>query len=95
MFEKKKKIELNSEELRTMRYSLMDFRNALIKQNKYADPVNEIMVKLKDRIKVEKYDLGLMINSLNESRTLLLNDNKDTESIDYLLLKLIKIHDTL
>lgn len=95
MFKKKKKIELNSEELRTMRYSLMDFRNALIKQNKYADPVNEIIVKLKDKMKVDKYDLGLMINSLNESRTTLLNDNKDTESIDYLLLKLIKIHDTL
>lgn len=95
MFRKKKKIELNSEELRTMRYSLIDFRNNLLKQNKYADPVNEIMVKLKDKIKVDKYDLGLMINSLNESRTALLNDNKDTESIDYLLLKLIKIHDTL
>lgn len=95
MFKKKKKIELNSEELRTMRYSLIDFRNTLLKQNKYADPVNEIMAKLKDKMKVDKYDLGLIINSLNESRTTMLNDNKDTESIDYLLLKLIKIHDTL
>lgn len=95
MFEKKKKIELNSEELRILRYSLIDFRNNLLKQNKYADPVNEILPKLKDKLKVDKYDLGLMINSLNESRTALLNDNKDTESIDYFLLKLIKIHDTL
>ena len=95
MFEKKKKIVLNSEELRTMRYSLIDFRNNLLKQNKYADPVNEILPKLKNKMKVDKYDLGLMINGLNESRTAMLNDNKDTESIDYLLLKLIKIHETL
>lgn len=95
MFEKKKKIELNSEEVRTVLYSLTDFRNALIKENKYADPVNEMLAKLKNKMKVDKYDLGLIINSLNESRTSLLNDNKDTESIDYLLLKLIKIHDTL
>lgn len=95
MFKKKKKIELNSEELRTMRYSLMDFRNNLLKQNKYAYPVNEIMAKLKDKMKVDKYDLGLMINSLNESRNTMLNDNKDTEFVDYLILKLIKIHDTL
>lgn len=95
MFKKKKKIELNSEELRTMRYSLIDFRNNLLKQNKYADPVNEIMAKLKDKMKVDKYDLGLMINSLNESRNTMLNDNKDTESVDYFILKLIKIHDTL
>lgn len=95
MFKKKKKIELNSEELRILRYSLIDFRNNLLKQNKYADPVNEMMVKLKDKMKVDKYDLGLIINSLNESRTTMINDNKDTESVDYLLLKLIKIHDTL
>lgn len=95
MFDKKKKIELNNEELRTIRYSLIDFRNALIKQNKYTDPVNEILPKLKNKVKVDKYDLGLIINSLNESRTTMLNDNKDTETIDYLLLKLIKIHDTL
>lgn len=95
MFEKKKKIELNSEELRIISYSLIDFRNTLLKQNKYAEPVNEIMAKLKEKMKADKYDLGLMINSLNESRKALLNDNKDTESIDYLLLKLIKIHDIL
>ena len=89
MFKKKKKIELNSEELRILRYSF------LLKQNKYSDPVDEILPKLKDKLKVDKYDLGLLINSLNESRTALLNDNKDTESIDYLLLKLIEIHDTL
>ena len=95
MFKKKKKIELNSEELKILRYSLIDFRNNLLKQNKYADPVNEIFPKLKDKMKVDKYDLGLMINSLNESRTALLNNNTDTEEIDYFLLKLIRIHDTL
>lgn len=95
MFEKKKKIELNSEEVRTILYSLTDFRNVLIKENKYADSVNEMLAKLKNKMKVDKYDLGLMINSLNESRNALLNKNQDTSTIDYLLLKLIKIHDTL
>ena len=76
MFEKKKKIELNSEELRTLRYSLMDFRNSLIKQNKYADPVNEMMVKLKDKMKVDKYDLGLIINSLNEKNYRIETENR-------------------
>lgn len=95
MFEKKKKIELNNEELRILRYSLIDFRNNLLKQNKYADPVNEVMVKLKNKMKVDKYDLGLMINSVNESRTAMINENKDIEAMDYFLLKLIKIHDTL
>ena len=95
MFKKKKKIELNSEELRILRYSLVDFRNNLLKQNKYVDPINEILPKLKEKMKADKYDLGLMINSLNESRTALLNNNEDTEAIDYFLLKLIKIHDTL
>lgn len=95
MFEKKKKIELNNEELRILRYSLMDFRNNLLKQNKYADPVNEIMVKLKNKMKVDKYDLGLMINSVNESRTAMINENKDIEAMDYFLLKLIKIHDAI
>ena len=33
----KKKLELNSRELRIMRYSINDFRNALIRENKPAD----------------------------------------------------------
>ena len=95
MFKGKKKIELNNEELRIMLYSLTDFRNALLKENKYADPVNEIMAKLKNKMKVDKYDLGVMINGLDTRRTALTDDNQDTSAIDYLLLKLIKIHETL
>lgn len=49
MFEKKKKLELNNEELRILRYSLIDFRNNLLKQNKYVDVVDEVLVKLKIR----------------------------------------------
>lgn len=95
MFEKKKKLELNNEELRILRYSLIDFRNNLLKQNKYVDVVDEVLVKLKNKMKVNKHDLGLMINSLNESRTTMLNENKDIEAMDYFLLKLIKIYETL
>ena len=95
MFEKKKKLELNNEELRILRYSLIELRNNLLKQNKYVDVVDEVLVKLKNKMKVNKHDLGLIINSLYESRTAMVNENKDTEAMDYFLLKLIKIHDTL
>ena len=61
MFEKKKKLELNNEELRILRYSLIDFRNNLLKQNKYVDVVDEVLVKLKNKMKVNKHDLGLII----------------------------------
>ena len=76
MFEKKKKLELNNEELRILRYSLIDFRNNLLKQNKYVDVVDEVLVKLKNKMKVNKHDLGLIINSLYESRTAMVNENK-------------------
>ena len=62
MFEKKKKLELNNEELRILRYSLIDFRNNLLKQNKYVDVVDEVLVKLKNKMKENKHDLGLIIN---------------------------------
>ena len=74
MFEKKKKLELNNEELRILRYSLIDFRNNLLKQNKYVDVVDEVLVKLKNKMKVNKHDLGLIINSLYESRTAMVNE---------------------
>ena len=54
MFEKKKKLELNNEELRILRYSLIDFRNNLLKQNKYVDVVDEVLVKLKNKMKKDK-----------------------------------------
>jgi len=95
MFGKKRKIELNNEELRIMMYSLTDFRNALLKENKYADVVDEVMVKLKNKMKADKYDLGIMINGLDQRRTTLLAENKNTSEIDELLFKLIKIHKTL
>ena len=95
MFKKKKKIELSSEELRIIRYALTDFRNTLLKQNKYTDPIDEILPKLENKMKVDKYDLALIINGIYENRNLMIEDKKDTESVDYLILKLIKIHDTL
>ena len=52
MFEKKKKIELDGEELKIMRYSLNEFRNNLLEQNKYTDAIDEVMIKLKDKMKM-------------------------------------------
>lgn len=95
MFGNKRKIELNNEELRIMMYFLTDFRNALLKENNYTDAVDEVMVKLKNKMKADKYDLGIMINGLDQRRTTLLAENKNTSEIDELLLKLIKIHKTL
>lgn len=95
MFGKKRKIELNNEELRIMMYSLTDFRNALLKENKYTDAVDDIISKLKNKIKADKYDLGIIINGLDTSRKKLISENKNTSEIDDLLLRLIEIHKTL
>lgn len=94
MFEKKKKIELSNEELRIMRYSLIDFRNNLLKENKYTDKVDELMSKLKNKIKIDKYDLGVMINSLDQTINNL-PENQNTFNINELLLKLFKIYQSL
>ena len=64
MFNSKKKIEFNNEELRIVLYALNDFRNKLLSENKYADAVNEVIPKLKNKMKVDKYDLGIIINWL-------------------------------
>lgn len=93
MFKRKKKIELTDEELRILFYALTDFRNDLLNEGKYADPVNEVMVKLKNKMKVDKYDLGLMINGLYKSRKNKISQEQDTAHIDELLLRLIDIHD--
>lgn len=94
MFEKKKKIELSNEELRIMRYSLIDFRNDLLKENKYTDPVNEVMIKLKNKMKVDKYDLGVMINSLDKTID---NspENPNTFAMSELLVKLYETYKSL
>ncbi len=68
MFKRKKKLELNNDELRILFSSLNDFKNALLKENKYPDSVNETMTKLKSKMKVDKYDLGIMINGLDRTR---------------------------
>lgn len=95
MFKKKKKIELNNEELRIILYSLNDFRNALLKENKYPDAVNEVMAKLKNKMKADKYDLGIIINGLDKKRKAMIDEKEDISAIDELLLKLIKIHENM
>ena len=93
MFNSKKKIEFNNEELRIVLYALNDFRNKLLSENKYADAVNEVIPKLKNKMKVDKYDLGITINGLDQKRKSMLAANENTSVIDELLLRLLKIDD--
>lgn len=93
MFNSKKKIEFNNEELRIVLYALNDFRNKLLSENKYADAVNEVIPKLKNKMKVDKYDLGIIINGLDQKRKAMLPANENTSVIDELLLRLLKIDD--
>ena len=93
MFNSKKKIEFNNEELRIVLYALNDFRNKLLSGNKYADAVNEVIPKLKNKMKVDKYDLGIIINGLDQKRKSMLAANENTSVIDELLLRLLKIDD--
>ena len=95
MFKRKKKIELSNEELRIVLYSLTDFRNALLKENKYADSVNEIIAKLNNKMKVDKYDLGIIINGLDKKRKAMITEEQDTSAIDELLLNLLGDHKSL
>ena len=93
MFNSKKKIEFNNEELRIVLYALNDFRNKLLSENKYADAVNEVIPKLKNKMKVDKYDFGIIINGLDQKRKSMLAANENTSVIDELLLRLLKIDD--
>ena len=95
MFEKKKKLELNSEELRIIAHSLNDFRNHLLSEDNLVDPINEVLTKLKSKMKVTKSNLGVMINSLDYSRKVMINNNQDTLEIDNLILKLVDIYEIL
>ena len=89
MFGNKKKIELNNEEKRIILLSLVDFKNDLIKENKYTDIVDEVIPKLKNKMKLDKYDLGGIIAALDNNRKKLVKLNQDTSFISNLILKLI------
>lgn len=91
MFNNKKKIEFNDEELRIILYALNDFRNKLLSENKYADVVGEVIPKLKNKMKLDKYDLGIIINGLDQKRKAMLATNENTSTINELLLRLLEI----
>ena len=46
MKQPKRVLSLPASEYRLMIYGLLHFRNKLIQQGKYADPVNELLIKL-------------------------------------------------
>ncbi len=94
MFNNKKKIELNDEELRIVLYALNDFRNAVLKENKSANVISEVICKLKNKMKVDKYELGAIINGLDRKRKVMIEKKEDTSMISDLLLKLLKISET-
>lgn len=95
MFKSKKKVEFNDEELRTILYALNDFRTDLLREDKLVDPINEVIVKLDNKMKVTKGELAVMINGLDYKRKALLKENQDTPEIDELLLKIIDISETM
>ena len=94
MFNNKKKIELNDEELIIVLYELYDFRNAVLKENKSANVISEVICKLKNKMKVDKYELGAIINGLDRRRKVMIEKKEDTSMISDLLLKLLKISET-
>lgn len=95
MFKNKKKIEVNDEELRIILYALNDFRSAVLKENKCADVISEVMSKLKNKMKLDKYELGVIINGLDRKRKIIIKENKDTSMIDNLLFKFLDIAEEL
>lgn len=46
MKQSKRILSLSISEYRLMFYGLLQFRNKLIEQGRYADPVNELLIKL-------------------------------------------------
>ncbi len=92
---KKKKIEFSNEELRIVLYALNDFRNDLLREEKIVDPINEVIVKLDNKMKTTKGELAVMINGLNYKRKALLNEGQDTPEIDELLLRIIDISEKM
>ncbi len=46
MFEKKYRYQLNGEEYALVIKSLIDLKNALIKQGRYTDAVDDLLIKL-------------------------------------------------
>lgn len=95
MFNSKKKIEFDNEEFNMILYSLIDYRNDVLKANGYTDAFDEVIPRLKNKMKLDKYDLGLMINGLNKKREKLSNKDENYLKICNLLLKLIDTRETI
>ncbi len=95
MFSNKKKIELDNQELRVIYNALINFRNDLVKENKYTDAIDEVLPKLKNKMKANKYDIGAILNGLDRTRNNMLEQNEDISSIDKLILKMLEIYKTL
>ena len=91
MFRGKQKVEVNNEELRIIRYAVVDFRNELIRANDYTDVTDEVLVKLKNKMKLDKYQLGTIIQCVFEKEKNMKANSEDTSVIDDLLLNLIDI----
>lgn len=95
MFNNKKKIEFDDEELSMILHSLIDYRNDVIKENGYTDAFDEFIPRLKNKMKLDENDLGLIINGLNKKRERLSNEDEEYLKICNLLLKLIDIKETI
>lgn len=91
----KKKIVFNDSELKLLFLALNDFRNEMIKENRYTDAIDDIMAKLKNKTKVDKYDVGIIMNVLHTKLKIMLEKQEDVKLIQELLYRMIDIHEEI
>lgn len=87
----KKKVILTGYELKILVVALNDFRNELINEGRYTDTIDELFIKLKNKIKIDKYESGAIIRSLLKKRESMITEQEDTTDIDKFLLKVDEV----
>lgn len=91
----KKKIVLTHSELRLLTVSLNLFRSNLIKEQKYTDAVDDILIGLKNKMKVTEGNLGIMMLAIENYNSSLSESENSTEEIEELKLKIIDVYKSI
>lgn len=91
----KKKIILTHSELRLLTVSLNLFRSNLIKEQKYTDAVDDILIGLKNKMKVTEGNLGIMMLAIENYNSSLSESENSTEEIEELKLKIIDVYKSI
>lgn len=92
---RKKKIVLTHSELRLLTVSLNLFRSNLIKEQKYTDAVDDILIGLKNKMKVTEGNLGIMMLAIENYNSSLSESENSTEEIEELKLKIIDVYKSI